>query len=81
MDTEVKYNKENEDISMDDFGSSVVLADKVKEPDRIQWGSKTEFMLACIGYAVGLGNVWRFPWLAQQNGGGMVLFYSVSGFF
>lgn len=40
------------------------------QPERQQWARKSEFMLACIGYAVGLGNVWRFPWLAQTNGGG-----------
>ena len=47
----------------------------VKEPEkeRDKWGSKTEFILACVGYAVGLGNVWRFPWLAQKNGGGKVM--------
>ena len=47
-------------------------------PERVQWKNKTEFMLCCIGYAVGLGNVWRFPWLAQQNGGGIQNLYSLA---
>jgi NSS family neurotransmitter:Na+ symporter len=41
--------------------------------DRITWGSKLGFILAGAGSAIGLGNIWRFPYVAGENGGGTFL--------
>lgn len=41
---------------------------------RDQWGSKIGFILAAAGSAVGLGNIWKFPYLAGSNGGGAFVF-------
>ncbi|MBN3306792.1 sodium- and chloride-dependent GABA transporter 2-like [Amia ocellicauda] len=44
-----------------------------KIKDRGQWANKWEFLLAVAGQIVGLGNLWRFPYLCYKNGGGAFL--------
>ena len=53
------------------------MPDPHREGDsRGRWGSRTGFLLAAAGSAVGLGNVWRFPYITGENGGGaFVLLY------
>ena len=44
-----------------------------KELAREQWGTRLGFILAAVGSAVGLGNMWRFPYLTAEEGGAAFL--------
>ncbi|XP_037916673.1 sodium-dependent nutrient amino acid transporter 1-like isoform X1 [Hermetia illucens] len=52
-----------------EFNDSRPSKDK-KHKERDLWGKEIEFLLSCIAMSVGLGNVWRFPFTALENGGG-----------
>ena len=46
------------------------VIEKEEAGSRPKWDNKAQYMLTCVGFCVGLGNVWRFPYLCQMHGGG-----------
>ena len=46
----------------------------IKKSTHSEWSSRLAFILAATGSAVGLGNIWKFPYITGENGGGAFVF-------
>lgn len=64
---EYVYDDESDDGTGDDEDSIYI------KPRRQHWSNKLQFVLACVGYSVGLGSIWRFPYLCYKSGGAVFL--------
>ncbi|XP_066597410.1 sodium-dependent nutrient amino acid transporter 1-like [Prorops nasuta] len=55
------------------IGSSIFVPEETIIEERATWNNSIEFLMSCIAMSIGLGNVWRFPFTAYENGGGAFL--------
>nr|XP_012609924.1 orphan sodium- and chloride-dependent neurotransmitter transporter NTT5-like isoform X2 [Microcebus murinus] len=81
------YSRSSHVFSVEDNKEALKTVDKHEPkdeapPERPSWANKTEYLLAQVGFSVGLSTIWRFPYLCFHNGGGsFIIVYILMLFF
>uniref|UniRef100_A0A2K6G3Z3 Transporter n=1 Tax=Propithecus coquereli TaxID=379532 RepID=A0A2K6G3Z3_PROCO len=73
LEEPVDYKQSVLNVAGEAGSKQKVVEEELDAEDRPAWNSKLQYILAQIGFSVGLGNIWRFPYLCQKNGGGAYL--------
>ncbi|XP_063994384.1 sodium-dependent nutrient amino acid transporter 1-like [Diachasmimorpha longicaudata] len=73
IDNDITHKDLNPAVELNKLPLSSQPPQTLPEDNRPTWGNSWEFLMSCIAMSIGLGNVWRFPFTAYENGGGAFL--------